>query len=207
MTFLLVLATFVFLTSTLVFSQPICNKSYIPSDCEIYYSNNFNQYTTCQSTFLLNDKWFLPKELTWNNTGWWNQANTVEVLLNYANYSETTYWLSIIESVCMAYGNTFRTLYFDDIQWWVLAQLRVYEFTQDPYYLNISEYFYNFVWENAWDDVCQGGFWWNDKKQYKNAITNELGIMSACKLYYLTKKKNTKSNVHNYMNGFCIIVE
>ena len=148
--------------------------------------------------------------MSWNdNGGWWNMANSVEILTNFLDYSDIMddAWMDAIYNVTNLYAYPVDTLvhpYYDDVQWWSLAMLRIYEYTlkynvtnhDGNYYLNKAIKYFDYVWNNSWDNItCDGGFWWSYQKSYKNAITNELGLMNSIKIYSLT-------NNSEYLNRF-----
>ena len=76
----------------------------------------------------------------------------------------------------------FLNRFFDDNGWWGLAWIRAYDLTSEVRYLDAAKrIFDNMV--TAWDDTCDGGVWWNEDRQYKNAITNELFLTLAARLH------------------------
>jgi predicted alpha-1,6-mannanase (GH76 family) len=76
----------------------------------------------------------------------------------------------------------FLNRFFDDNGWWGLAWIRAYDLTREVRYLDAAKrIFDNMV--TAWDDTCDGGLWWNEDRQYKNAITNELFLSLAARLH------------------------
>ena len=88
---------------------------------------------------------------------------------------------------------------YDDIQWWSLAMIRLYEWNGNYTYLDKAIKFYDYVWQNAWDNqTCEGGLWWDRDKTYKNAITNELALTNTAKLYKWT-------NNNQYIEQFNLI--
>ena len=162
-----------------------------------------HKFSQCKTLNILQSQWYNSSQMNWNNQGWWNTANTVETIANYIiyskqydpNYNESYLQslTSMIESIVQYQTSNYQIAqYFDDLQWWSLASLRVFELTNNTIYLNIAENIFNWVWNYSWDnETCNyGGLWWSVDKTYKNAITNELAIVNACKLYYLTKNES-----------------
>eukprot|EP00966_Prymnesium_polylepis_P042272 982120-Prymnesium_polylepis.1 len=117
---------------------------------------------------------------------WWNCANSLEALANEVEYTKNTTYSSVFSrtwhSTAAQYPFHKALEGIDDIQWWALAWLRVSEVTGDPLYLSRSRAIFDEVL-GYWDDVCGGGLWWNRKRTYKNAITNELFIALAASLH------------------------
>ena len=119
-------------------------------------------------------------------TGWWNAANSITVLANYARVTGDTSYNS-------AFGNTFTAAqkshpdfinsYYDDQQWWALAWIDAYDLTGNAEYLSMAETIFANVAANGWDTgTCGGGVWWNTAKKQKNIITNELFLEVAAGL-------------------------
>ena len=73
---------------------------------------------------------------------------------------------------------------FDDHQWILLGWMQAYSVEPDPNYLLRAANIHDFVSNNAWNaSRCQGGKQWCPKKDYKNAITNELFLISSMRLH------------------------
>lgn len=53
-----------------------------------------------------------------------------------------------------------------------------------------------------WDTTCGGGIWWDHARTYKNAITNELFLDVAARLYILTGEPSYKSWAERSWNWF-----
>jgi len=120
---------------------------------------------------------------------WWHCGNDAEALSNYDAYLNTSQMVDTLDAVWRAGVVEFPVrLNFagiDDIQWWGIAWVRAFETTGDRSWLSRSEK----IHEEAvgyWDDHCNGGLWWNRKKTYKNAITNELFLVLSAKLFKAT---------------------
>jgi predicted alpha-1,6-mannanase (GH76 family) len=119
-------------------------------------------------------------------TGWWNAANSMTVLANYARVTgDTTYNPALANTFAAAqklHANFINT-YYDDQQWWALAWIDAYDLTGNAPYLSMAETIFSNVAANGWDtSVCGGGVWWSTAKTYKNAIPNELFLTLAAAL-------------------------
>ena len=76
---------------------------------------------------------------------------------------------------------------FDDLLWFATAYARWSDVYARWGYVQEQQMFaertrtiFDYVFERSWDEsTCGGGFWWSSRRQYKNAITNELAISTA----------------------------
>ena len=138
-------------------------------------------------------------------------------MVNFLDLSNISYplWQNVIFNVTDIQTGGLNESWkgYDDIQWWSLSMIRIYEYmtshniknTINPaeWYLNKAMYFYDYVYNNSWDDItCLGGLWWNRPKTYKNAITNELGLVNSAKLYSITKDIKYMNEWNNIWNWF-----
>ena len=71
---------------------------------------------------------------------------------------------------------------YDDLLWWALAYSRTFDLTQQRVFARYAKKIYDYVYSVAWDEKkCNGGMWWSARRQYKNAITNEVSfILKFC---------------------------
>jgi predicted alpha-1,6-mannanase (GH76 family) len=127
--------------------------------------------------------------------GWWNSANAITVLANYARVTGDTSWNPVIANTFVAAQKTrsgFINDYFDDDSWWALAWIDTYDLTGNPAYLAMAETIFATLVENGWDTkTCGGGMWWSSAKKYKNAIANELFLSIAAGLANRTDGKQS----------------
>jgi predicted alpha-1,6-mannanase (GH76 family) len=130
-------------------------------------------------------------------TGWWNAANSITVLANYARVTGDTSYISVIANTFSAAQKShanFINMFYDDQQWWALAWIDAYDLTGNGSYLSMAETIFNNVVTNGWDaSVCGGGVWWSAAKSYKNAIPNELFLTLAAGLANRTTGTASKS--------------
>ena len=81
--------------------------------------------------------------------------------------------------------------FYDDDLWWALAWIGAYDVTQNIQYLQLAEGIFGEV-TKAWPTRCgNGGIFWSWKKDYMNAIANELFLSTAAHLANRAENKNT----------------
>ena len=132
-------------------------------------------------------QWYVPGSgLYAAPTGWWNSANAITVLVNYAQVTGDNSWNPVIANTFTAAQETRRDFvndYFDDDSWWALAWIDAYDLTHNPAYLSMAETIFATLVADGWDTTtCAGGMWWSTEKKYKNAIANELFLSIAAEL-------------------------
>jgi predicted alpha-1,6-mannanase (GH76 family) len=127
--------------------------------------------------------WYNPKNGLWNSTGWWNAANALEALLDYALLTGTNFSASVMTNTYKRNRkNNFFNDYYDDEGWWALAWIKAYDLTQDKRYVASARTLFEDMCK-GWDDVCGGGLWWKKDRTYKAAIQNELFLTVAARLF------------------------
>lgn len=110
----------------------------------------------------------------------WQPALGVDAVINTYERTRDVKYLNVIEK-SFQHSNGRRSYYFDDDGWYLNAWLRAYDVTGDPKYLTEAKNLFD-VMKGAWNGTCGGGVWWNQDYAYKNAITNELFLLSAARL-------------------------
>lgn len=135
----------------------------------------------------------------YRTTGWWNSANAITTLADYSRVANTRKFNSVFK-------NTFKTAqkahpgfineYYDDEGWWALAWIDVYDHTHREQYLSMAESIFTDM-SGGWSDACSGGIWWSKKRQYKNAIANELFLSVAA---HLANRASTAQQRANYLD-------
>ena len=134
--------------------------------------------------------WYDPSTGLYKTTGWWNSANAMTVLVDYARVSKSTEYNSVFANTFTAAQKTgedqksragFLNKYLDDEGWWALAWIDAYDLTRNKDYLAMGESIFADM-ATEWDDTCGGGIWWSKDRKYKNAIANELFLSVAAHL-------------------------
>ena len=143
----------------------------------LYLQESTNAIQTLQT-------WYDPLTGLYRTTGWWNSANAMTVLVDYARVSKSAEYSPIFASTFIAAQKTspnFLNKFYDDEGWWALAWIDAYDLTRDNRYLAMSELIFADM-ADAWDNTCGGGIWWSKDRKYKNAIANELFLSVAAHL-------------------------
>lgn len=143
-------------------------------------------------------KWYSPSDGIYASpSGWWNAANSITVLANYAKVTGDMSYDSAFANTFAAAQKShanFVNMFYDDQQWWALAWIDAYDVTGNASYLSMAETIFDNVSTNGWDTtVCGGGVWWSTAKSYKNAIPNELFLTLAAALANRTTGIASKS--------------
>jgi predicted alpha-1,6-mannanase (GH76 family) len=131
----------------------------------------------------------------YKTTGWWNSANAVTVLADYARTAPShdyDFVFSNTLSRAQKEGPGFINRYYDDEGWWALAWIDVYGITHDPRYLQAAKFIFSDM-TYGWDNTCSGGIWWSKDRKYKNAIANELFLSVAAHLANATSDAHERS--------------
>jgi len=133
---------------------------------------------------------------TWSTTGWWNSARALYALIDFMRHSGSlairTSFLDVVQYTFQERkGGNFLNNYYDDEGWWALTWINAHDFfTGDTQYLDMAKTIFNDM-TGGWDtELCRGGMFWKKEPSafklmngYKNAITNELFLAVAVKLY------------------------
>lgn len=115
----------------------------------------------------------------------WTKGPTLDAIINiYQRTRDPKYRTLIDES--LVHGRGWRSgdsnkLYYDDMGWYANAWIRAYDVTGDRAFLTEAQAIFVDM-TKAWDSSCSGGVFWTDERNYKNAITNELFLLTAARL-------------------------
>jgi predicted alpha-1,6-mannanase (GH76 family) len=134
--------------------------------------------------------WYNRATGLWESTGWWNSANALEAVIDFSLRTKTTTYQGIISTTFEKNkkGN-FLNKYYDDEGWWALTWIKAYDLTGDKRYLSMAETIFADT-QGGWDMMCGGGIWWSKRRDYKNAIANELFLTVAARLYQRTSNRS-----------------
>ncbi|WP_158750972.1 glycoside hydrolase family 76 protein [Acidobacterium sp. S8] len=128
--------------------------------------------------------WYSHDTGLYQTTGWWNAANSITVLANYARLSGSKEYQPVFANTFQQAQETsagFLNDYCDDEGWWALAWIDVYDLTHERQYLTMARAIFTDM-SHSWDGTCGGGIWWSKDRKYKNAIANELFLSVAAHL-------------------------
>ncbi len=128
--------------------------------------------------------WYDQKKGLYRTTGWWNSANAITTLADYAQATGSRQFDPVFRNTFTVAQKTsagFLNRFYDDEGWWALAWIEVYDLTLRKQYLSMAESIFANMAE-GWDDTCSGGIWWSKDRKYKNAIANELFLSVAAHL-------------------------
>lgn len=128
--------------------------------------------------------WYDPGTGLYRTTGWWNSANAITTLADYAGVVPSKEFDRVFANTFTAAQRKspgFLNKYYDDEGWWALAWVDAYDRTHRRRYLTMAESIFADM-RGGWDDTCSGGIWWSKDRKYKNAIANELFLSVAAHL-------------------------
>jgi len=133
-------------------------------------------------------RWYNPRTGLWKTTGWWNCANALTALIQHSQRTGERRYLSVIETTfgrAQRVNPEFSNEFYDDDGWWALAWIAAFDLIGDEKYLDLTRKLFAGM-ASGWDDTCGGGLWWTRGKTYKNAIANELFLLTAGCLHQRT---------------------
>ena len=146
--------------------------------------------------------WYNLDSGLYKTTGWWNSANAITVLADYARVAKSSEYNFVFSNTLSTAQKTspgFINKYYDDEGWWALAWIDVYDLTHDERYLaTAAAIFADMTY--GWDQTCSGGIWWSKDRKYKNAIANELFLSVAARLAVLTTDPKQRTNYSAWAN-------
>jgi len=129
----------------------------------------------------LNRVW--GKDGGWNASENWQRFPITDILIDYQRRTADPRWSAKIASAVRNRDGRYLN---DDDLWAVIASVDAWAIDHDPELLNWAASNFTRLVADHWDDNCGGGIWWDPKHSYKNAITNELLLTAATRLYRTT---------------------
>ncbi|KAJ3570958.1 hypothetical protein NP233_g4060 [Leucocoprinus birnbaumii] len=141
----------------------------------------------------------------------WTDANTVEDLHNLmlANNSDEFSNVAAQSTIgraalSNANWNSIINGSNDDALWIVLALWKIGDYMgargRDPTpYNNAANSIYNTI-AGQWDNTCGGGVWWSTAHTYKNAITNQLFLLTSANGYLRFRNADWLANAQKTWN-------
>jgi predicted alpha-1,6-mannanase (GH76 family) len=132
--------------------------------------------------------WYNPRTGLWKTAGWWNCANALTAVIQHSQRTGERRYRYVIETTfgrAQRLNPGFSNEYYDDDGWWALAWIAAFDLTGEAKYLDLARTLFAGM-AAGWDDVCGGGLWWTRRKNYKNAIPNELFLLIAGRLHQRT---------------------
>ena len=133
-------------------------------------------------------RWYNPRTGLWKTAGWWNCANALTAVIQHSQRTGERRYRYVIETTfgqAQRVNLGFSNEYYDDDGWWALAWIAAFDLTGEMKYLDLSRKLFAGM-AAGWDDVCGGGLWWTRERRYKNAIPNELFLLTAGRLHQRT---------------------
>lgn len=157
-------------------------------------------------------QWYNDGTGLWDTTGWWNSANVLTMLGDFAAVDgkiegqvEYVFENSLVQAQKTNLGQSkvvmsnymmvtqldttaavnpkgFLNGYYDDEGWWALGWIQAYDVTGNQTYLDTAVDIFNDM-KNGTTTPCGGGsIWWDKAQTYVNAIANELYLSVASHL-------------------------
>lgn len=148
----------------------------------------------------------------YNQGSLWTDANAVEDLHNLMLAAGTTTWASVGDTSRIGRGAQNSNTNWqsilggsnDDAQWiilalWKIADYRAAHSQSIDAFMSAAGTIYNFI-AGQWDNTCGGGVWWSTAHTYKNAITNELFLLTSASGYLRTGNQTYLDNANKAWN-------
>lgn len=146
--------------------------------------DDFNANSEAAVTIL--QQWYNGSEL-YDTTGWWNAANCLEAIENVIVANNDLQYLSVLTNTFNRNsGGNFLNFYYDDEAWWANAWIRAYDLTGNTNFLSMAKTIFADLTTGWTNNPCGGGIWWRKDNTYKNAIANELFLITAIRLHQRT---------------------
>lgn len=129
----------------------------------------------------LDGQWGKPEG--WAQSEAWQRFVIIDALLDHARRTGDQRWAPRVSAAVRNRSGLYLN---DDDLWAVIANVHAWQVDRDPELLAYASATYRLIVTTYWDDRCGGGIWWDRKRTYKNAITNELLLYASTQLYLAT---------------------
>ncbi len=153
----------------------------------------------------LQSRWYHPQPVPgWGNEqNEWNAHCTLDTLVDYTRITGDRAYVDIIRFVAgnKPFLDSAVNDGVDDMAWAAIAYVKAYHLTRDKGSLDAARRIFTTM-THYWDEVCNGGVWWNLARTYKNAITNELFLVLATSLYETTHEPDYLQWAHKEWDWF-----
>ncbi|GBR69126.1 glycoside hydrolase family 76 protein [Gluconobacter kanchanaburiensis] len=142
-----------------------------------------NQQRAEKTLQTLMTRYGMPDGPDWRGLHAWQRFVTVSMLTDYEALSGNVLFrrtaLRALQNRRGLDGN-------DDDLWVAQADLDMVRLTHNPSQAQDARAIFDTIASKYWDGHCGGGVWWDHARTYKNAITNELFLSTAARLYEAT---------------------
>ncbi|KAI0316793.1 Six-hairpin glycosidase [Amylostereum chailletii] len=142
----------------------------------------------------------------------WTDSNAVEDLHNLMLAAGTTTWASVGDTSRIGKAAEDPSTNWadiisgsnDDAQWiilalWKIADYRAAHQQSIDAFMNAAGTIYDII-AAEYDNTCGGGVWWSSAHTYKNAITNELFLLTSAEGFQRTNDQKYLTNANNVWN-------
>ena len=134
--------------------------------------------------------WGAPEE------PWWQSGVALQAVLDYMLATGSREYLPQVRNTIKKQrkplpwwpegGGEFRADSTDDTGWWALAMTSMYELTGEDEWLDVAALDEAYMWDYWNNTTCGGGLIWNiPRREYHNAISNELYLTLTARLHRL----------------------
>jgi predicted alpha-1,6-mannanase (GH76 family) len=133
----------------------------------------------------------------------WNAHCTLDTLIDYTRITGDRAYVDTIRFVAgnKALLDSAINDGVDDMAWAAITHVNAYRLIRHQDSLAAARQIFTTM-TGYWDEVCNGGVWWNRSRTYKNAITNELFLVLATSLYETTHEPNYLQWAHREWDWF-----
>lgn len=157
---------------------PVPSQSVIVAPGDDFNANTASAVATLQ-------QWYNGSGL-WNSAGWWNAAQCIEAIESHVVANNDLSHLATLQNTfSQNSGGDFLNNFYDDEGWWAHAWIRAYDLTGNTQYLDMAKTIFADM-TGGWGNPCGGGIWWDRAQTYKNAVANEVFLLTAIRLHQRT---------------------